>query len=514
MLPLLVRAVLLLAGVLVATVALIADDVDPTLLLGPGLALLVVIALGALPLPGHTSKVLQSFAEVSALGLVIGSIGYLGPTFVPLMLLPALAAGQRGGLALGAGAGATGGLAWVLAILSTTAPSALPSEIGNPALWTTILVATGLIGGWIRRLTLQTRDEGGNGYEDAFRLLSELQEVARNLSLGLDPVTLGSALLEETARVHPQGRRSIAVSSAEGRLTPLVASGALADDDTDVDETSLRAWGSGRRESDHEDGLAREAFPVRMGDRVVAVLTVRSGRLERSEVEDLERVVADAGPRLAAALTFDEVRRLATVDERLRLAREIHDGIAQELASVGYLLDDLAERVPTEAVAEVTAVRDHVRRVTGELRLSIFDLRSGVDDEISLGTALGEHAQRVGQQSDLVVHTVLDEHGPRLPVSVEVELLRIAQEAVTNVRKHAEANNLWVECTVDAPRAWLRIADDGVGLQPAGPQSMGLRGMRERSRRIGGDLHVLARPGGGTVVEISIGDWDEETGRA
>ena len=68
---------------------------------------------------------------------------------------------------------------------------------------------------------------------------------------------------------------------------------------------------------------------------------------------------------------------------------------------------------------------------------------------------------------------------------------------------------MWVECTVDAPRAWVRIADDGVGLQPAGPQSMGMRGMRERARRIGGDLPVSDRPGGGTVVEVSIGDWDD-----
>lgn len=512
LLPLVLRALLLLAGVLVAFVALDRSGGDTTLVLGPALTLLVVIALGALPLPGPNARLLQSFAEISALGFVIGSIGTLGPSFVPLMLIPAFAAGQRGGLALGAGSAAVGGASWVLAILSSQ-PAGGASPLGEPLLWTFVLVATGLIGGWVRRLTLQTQGAGDGAYADAFRLLTELQELARDLSLGLDPVTLGNALLEEVATLHPDGRRTLAVSTTEGRLTPLVASGPpAADDDTDVDETTLRAWRTGRRESDNHDGLRREAFPVRMGTRVVAVLSVRSGGLTPADVPTMERAVSEAGPRLAAALTFDEVRRLATVDERLRLAREIHDGIAQELASVGYLLDDLAERVPDDAAREVGDVRDHVRRVTGELRLSIFDLRSGVDDEIGLGTALSEHVQRVGQQSDLVVHTVLDEHGARLPVGVEVELLRVAQEAVTNVRKHAQANNLWVECTVDAPRAWLRIADDGVGLQPAGPQSMGMRGMQERARRIGGDLLVLARPGGGTVVEISIGDWDEETG--
>ena len=511
-LPLVLRGVLLLTGVLVATLVLLKNNQDPAPVLGPGLTLLVVIALGALPLPAPNARVMQSFVEISALGFIIGSIGTLGPSFVPLMLVPAFAAGQRAGLAIGTGAAAAGGLSWVLAVLSSP-PAAFDGAfpIGNPLLWTVVLVATGLIGGWVRRLTLQTQGVSDGAYADAFRLLSELQEVARDLSLGLDPTTLGNALLEDVARVQPEGRRSLAVRTAEDRLAPLVASGSLADEDTDVDDTTLRAWSSGRRESEGDPGQRREAFPVRMGSQVVAVLTVRSSGLTRDDVASLETVVADAGPRLAAALTFDEVRRLATVDERLRLAREIHDGIAQELASVGYLLDDLAERVPDDASTEVKDVRDHVRRVTGELRLSIFDLRSGVDDEIGLGTALTEHVQRLGQQSDLVVHTVLDEHGHRLPAAVEVELLRVAQEAVTNVRKHAQANNLWVECTVDAPRAWLRIADDGIGLQTAGPQSMGMRGMRERARRIGGDLHVQARAGGGTVVEISIGDWDEET---
>lgn len=503
MLPLLARAVLLAVAS-----AVVASQFGYQEALGQALALLVVIALGALPLPGQPSRVLQSYAEVTVLGLVTGSIGPLGPVYAPLMLLPAFAAGRRGGLASGAGAGGAGGVAWVLGLLSSLGSSAVLGQLWYPVLWTTILLATGLIGGWIRRLTMQNRDGGDEAYSDAFRLLTELQDVARNLTLGLDPVTLGNALLEDAARLHPEGHRSLAVSTAEGRLTPLGASGVLSQDDTDLDDTSVRAWSSGGRESDHEDGLDRVAFPVRMGEQVVAVLTVRSPHIDHAAVDAMERTVAHAGPRLAAALTFDEVRRLATADERLRLAREIHDGIAQELASVGYLLDDLAERVPDDAASEVKDVRDHVRRVTGELRLSIFDLRSGVDDHTALGTALTEYVQRVGQQSDLVVHTVLDEHGPRLPPGVEVELLRVAQEAVTNVRKHSQANNLWVECTVDAPRAWLRVADDGVGLQPVGPQSVGMRGMRERARRIGGDLHVQARPGGGTVVEISIGDWD------
>lgn len=509
-LPLLVRALLLLVTSMIVIV-----ELDPELAGGPALTLFVVIALAALPLPGRTAKLLQSFAEVVVIGLVIGSIAGYGVTYSPLLLVPAFGAGQRGGLVLGAGNGVVAGLAWVLGLVTTYPLSDVPGQLGDVVLWTVILVATGLIGGWVRRLSLADRSVSDEAYEEAFRLLTELQAVTRSLSLGLDPATLGGALLDDVANIHPAGRRTVAVRTSGGRLAPLVAAGPLphGEADTDTDDTTLSAWTTGRRESvPAPDGQVREAFPVRMGSEVVAVLTVRSKRMSDTELAEVERLVSTAGPRLAAALTFDEVRQLATVDERLRLAREIHDGVAQELASVGYMLDDVADRVPADAAAELQGLRQHVRSVLGELRLSIFDLRAGVDDTIGLGTALSEHVQRVGQQSDLVVHTVVDEHGNRLPAGVEVELLRIAQEAVANVRKHAQADNLWVECTVEAPRAWLRIADDGRGLQPAGPQSMGIRGMRERTRRIGGDLQVLPRQGGGTVVEVSVGEWDEGTG--
>ena len=80
----------------------------------------------------------------------------------------------------------------------------------------------------------------------------------------------------------------------------------------------------------------------------------------------------------------------------------------------------------------------------------------------------------------------------------------MVQEAVTNVRKHAGARNLWVTLAVDPPRARITVADDGRGLQRARPDSMGLTGMRERARRIGAELSIGDRPEGGTLVEITL----------
>ena len=103
------------------------------------------------------------------------------------------------------------------------------------------------------------------------------------------------------------------------------------------------------------------------------------------------------------------------------------------------------------------------------------------------------------------MHVSMDESPHRLPVAAEVELLRVVQEAVTNVRKHARAKNLWLTVEVDPPRAHITVTDDGRGLQAKRLDSMGIQGMHERADRIGGRLSVRNRgDGSGTVVEVVI----------
>jgi len=154
------------------------------------------------------------------------------------------------------------------------------------------------------------------------------------------------------------------------------------------------------------------------------------------------------------------VRSLATNEERQRLAREIHDGVAQELVMVGYGIDNALAVVPEEAAdaaEELRALRAEVTRVITELRLSLFELRSEVDRHGGLAAAISEYARTVGASGGLRVHMSLDESTARLPSAVEAELLRIAQEAMTNARKHAGASNLWVTCTVDPPFAQVEV---------------------------------------------------------
>jgi signal transduction histidine kinase len=209
-------------------------------------------------------------------------------------------------------------------------------------------------------------------------------------------------------------------------------------------------------------------------------------------------------------LVFDEVWSLATMEERQRLAREIHDGVAQEVASLGYLVDDLAATAADDDQRDrLQSLRGEISRVVSELRLSIFDLRSEISPAAGLGSALSDYVRAVGARSGLTVHLTLDEAPTRLRVEVEMELLRITQEAVTNARKHANARNLWVDCRIQPPYARITVEDDGGGLGPPREDSYGLKIMRERADRIDARLEIGPRNGThgtqGTKVAVRVG---------
>jgi signal transduction histidine kinase len=144
--------------------------------------------------------------------------------------------------------------------------------------------------------------------------------------------------------------------------------------------------------------------------------------------------------------------------------------------------------------------------VITELRLSLFELRSEVDRYGGLTAAIAEYARTVGASGGLRVHLSLDESTARLPSAIEAELLRIAQEAITNARKHAGAGNLWVTCEVDPPYAQVAVSDDGHGMgDQRADGRYGLAIMAERAERIRGRLEIRPRHPSGTTVAVVLG---------
>jgi signal transduction histidine kinase len=212
---------------------------------------------------------------------------------------------------------------------------------------------------------------------------------------------------------------------------------------------------------------------------------------------------------LQAALLFDSVHDLATSEERRRIAREIHDGIAQDIAFLGYTADEIVDLASPGEMRDLGLVlRTEISRVLGGLRQGLFRLRDAVPGTRTLGSSISDFARRLFQADEVQVHVVLEESPRRLRPGVETELLRIAQEALTNARRHSGARNVWVECRGSAPRASVAVADDGTGVSRdgsgGGSGRFGLEIMAERARRIRADFAVSPRPEGGTVVRVEV----------
>jgi signal transduction histidine kinase len=300
-------------------------------------------------------------------------------------------------------------------------------------------------------------------------------------------------------------RAVVAVRSGSGDFTPLrYSEGAIPFAIEDAESLLYRCWQTRRPVYD----TSRIALPLMTEtERVAVVLAECATQPERRSIDRTMEQLEPQAVRLNAALLFNSVRESATSEERLRIAREVHDGVAQDVASLGYLIDSIGVSATDPAqVEDVARLRKEVSRVVAELRNSVFDLRNEVGATQGLGQSLASFARHIGSHSDLTVHVTLDESTVRLRPRVEAELLRMAQEAINNARRHSGGQNLWVNCRVQPPLAEIRIIDDGQGLGPGREDSHGLKIMRERADRIGADLEVEspALDGRGTCVSIRL----------
>ncbi|WP_435827333.1 GAF domain-containing sensor histidine kinase [Actinoplanes philippinensis] len=374
------------------------------------------------------------------------------------------------------------------------------------------------------RQLLQPPDPTPQPYAEATRLLTQLRSVARSLpGATLDPGGISEHLLEELRVVAPGHRAAVLSASGGGRLVVLAQTGAERVDwetTLDADSGIADAWATQQPQTasrsqarSHQGGdVSSLVVPLVAGVRTIGLVileTDASGAYPSPVVQAVTEVTGPASLRLEAALLFDDVRSLATNEERQRLAREIHDGVAQELVMVGYGIDNAQATLPEgaeETAEELRTLRAEVTRVITELRLSLFELRSEVDRNGGLAAAIAEYARTLGTSAGLRVHFTFDESTARLPAATEAELLRIAQEAITNARKHAGASNLWVTCTVDPPYAEIEVSDDGKGFADTRPDGRyGLTIMAERAERIRGRLRITPRHPSGTTVAVVLG---------
>jgi signal transduction histidine kinase len=211
------------------------------------------------------------------------------------------------------------------------------------------------------------------------------------------------------------------------------------------------------------------------------------------------------------ARLFEDSRELALVQERGRLARELHDAMSQSLFSL-QLAADTALRLladdPAAAAAPLATVRDLAARLSGELRSSVDGLRPADLARDGLAATLRNQLGLAGRAHDTPVDVDVADL-PELDPDVEHEVLRIAQEAVSNALRHARATRVTVTAGT-GPGGGLRltVADDGRGFDPDArglrARRLGLTSMHERAASLGGSLAVRSAPGRGTTVEVGL----------
>lgn len=196
--------------------------------------------------------------------------------------------------------------------------------------------------------------------------------------------------------------------------------------------------------------------------------------------------------------------------ERARLAREVHDVLGGMLTSVKMDLSRIVRRtakpgldelhgIATDLVELVQETIDTARAISEEVRPTSLDL-------LGLPAALRQTLERFGARHRVAVAMTAEGDGSRLPMPVATQVFRIAQEALTNVARHAGARRVEIDMRFDADALELRLSDDGCGIDHTRvrPQAVGLFSMAERAREIGGTLALLDRPGGGTVVHLHL----------
>ncbi|MEO0744224.1 MAG: cache domain-containing protein [Pseudomonadota bacterium] len=220
-----------------------------------------------------------------------------------------------------------------------------------------------------------------------------------------------------------------------------------------------------------------------------------------------ERRLADAKLKKLTQRVFD-----AQEEERGRVARELHDGISQMLVGVRYALDSARRRLqrsPDKASEPLEQGIDDLGTAIAEVRRISRDLRPGALDDLGLGPALKALTEDFAARTEIEVdfNTVVFRN--RLDEDAKIALYRIAQEALTNIERHAQASRVSVDLRGHRRGATLRISDNGVGL-PArvrqGASGLGLRNMQERVEQLDGQFRILASAGKntGTIVEVTV----------
>jgi len=252
--------------------------------------------------------------------------------------------------------------------------------------------------------------------------------------------------------------------------------------------------------------------PLKTDTQLIGALDVmnKPGGFNQEDLRVINLFAYQAAINIERARLQQQAAELAVLEERQRLARELHDSVTQALYSVNLYADAarlaLANQQPHIAAEHLRELRNVVREAMFDMRLLIYERRPLTLEKEGLAAALRARVAAVEERAGLPA-TIIVEGERRLPLALEEEIYRIAQEGLTNIVKHAHSHHLSIRLRYDENAVHLELEDDGIGFDPESAKQnggLGLRGMEERVRQLGGQLQIASAPGQGTRVQVTI----------
>lgn len=274
---------------------------------------------------------------------------------------------------------------------------------------------------------------------------------------------------------------------------------------------TLVAWFDVRRVITPLNSLTEAARRIGRGDLATPVLLDRD-----DEMGVLARTLEDMRGRLGRLVeeVQEQTQSVATLQERERIARELHDGLAQALGALHSMAVASRLRLSKGTVDGLEGTLEEMAVIAGqayeEVRQSIFGLRTMVSRGLGLIPAITEYLHEFSERSGIQVRLVVEEDtAARLGPEAETQLIRIVQEALSNVWRHSRAGHAAIRFHTDGGVVHVVVEDDGIGFDPRAPRPstkrrFGLQTMRERAETVGGTLQVDSSPGGGTRVDVRL----------
>jgi signal transduction histidine kinase len=296
---------------------------------------------------------------------------------------------------------------------------------------------------------------------------------------------------------------------------------------------------------------AELAIPILLGDRLLGVLDLAGVRhFREGDVAGMSIVADQLAIALEHAALFERAQEVGVLEERQRLARDLHDSVTQLIFSLMLIAQSIApayQRDPAEGERRIHRVLELSRSALTEMRALLFELQppdsqpalltksaEGAHDRMmpgllrvqreGLAVALQQHASDLARDG-LRIEVDARQYTPtggRFPASYEEALYRIAQEALNNVVKHARAQHVWIRLSVVNGALHLTVQDDGTGFEigaTGAPRStgdnasggFGLKTMRERAEVLGGQLTVTSHRDAGTTIAVTLPVWEDES---